>query len=198
MPSASCSAASAALTVRPRFPARGLAALAVLCCLAVLGAAGCGGKKTPPPGATAPAGPFTLSIPGLGQPGLPDKYTCRGEGASPPLAWANPPADTRSFALKVYDTDARYALHMYVFNMPAQARSLPEMLPEGDIVSDGSTVLAKPWQAPCPKEGPSVHRLQFLLYALDVVIDPDTSNISAAMDGHVRGSAELVVEVRRN
>jgi hypothetical protein len=179
---------------RPRRLA-GLASLLALCCLAL--AAGCGGKKAAPAEPAAPAGPFALTIPGLAQAELPARYTCLGPGASPPLAWTNPPANVRSFALKVYDLDARYALHMYAFNVPGQVRGLPEMLPEGDIVSDGSTVLAKAWQPPCPKEGPPVHRYQFLIYALDVVIDPDSANITAAMDGHVRGSAELVVEVKR-
>ena len=37
---------------------------------------------------------------------IPSLYTCEGKDISPPLAWSNAPADTKSFALIVDDPDA--------------------------------------------------------------------------------------------
>ena len=37
---------------------------------------------------------------------IPSLYTCEGKDISPPLAWSNPPAGTKSFALIVDDPDA--------------------------------------------------------------------------------------------
>jgi len=36
---------------------------------------------------------------------IPDQYTCKGKDISPPLAWGEPPAGTKSFALIMDDPD---------------------------------------------------------------------------------------------
>src|SRR5262249_22948769 len=61
------------------------------------------------------------------------RYTCDGEDVSPPLTWSEPPAGTRSLALIVDDPDApdpkapqRTWVHWIVYDLPAQARELPE------------------------------------------------------------------------
>jgi phosphatidylethanolamine-binding protein (PEBP) family uncharacterized protein len=49
----------------------------------------------------------STSSPAFSQQGeIPSRYTCDREDVSPPLAWTDPPAGTRSFALLVDDPDA--------------------------------------------------------------------------------------------
>jgi Raf kinase inhibitor-like YbhB/YbcL family protein len=77
-------------------------------------------------------GPFTMGMT------IGSKYTCpmaaigtgMGENKSPPLAWKGGPADTKSFAVVLYDT--RYnALHWVIWDIPPTVNELPEGLPAG-------------------------------------------------------------------
>src|SRR4029450_7535984 len=74
------------------------------------GARGRGGQRAPP---APPAGPaMTLTIPAFPDGGqFPVKYSqaaegvAPGEGTSPAISWANPPAGTQSFVLNMRDMD---------------------------------------------------------------------------------------------
>ena len=64
---------------------------------------------------------------------IPAKYTCEGPDVSPPLAWTDPPAGTRAFALVVDDPDAPDPaaprmtwVHWVLWDIPGDARELPE------------------------------------------------------------------------
>ncbi|MBP9020422.1 MAG: YbhB/YbcL family Raf kinase inhibitor-like protein, partial [Syntrophobacterales bacterium] len=52
---------------------------------------------------------------------IPQKYTCDGDDASPPLEWRDAPNDTRSFALICDDPDAPMGtwVHWVVYDLPA-------------------------------------------------------------------------------
>lgn len=101
---------------------------------------------------------------------------CTGEGKSPALEWKNPPAGTKSFALMVHDPDAPTGgsgfWHWIVYNIPADATSLPEgataaTLPKGSI--EGNTDMGKPgYIGPCPPPGSPKHHYNFVLYPLKV------------------------------
>lgn len=71
---------------------------------------------------------FSLTSPAF-QPdqGIPVRHTCDGQDLSPPLAWDSPP-NAHSFALVVDDPDAPRGVftHWVYFNLPADARALPE------------------------------------------------------------------------
>ncbi len=107
---------------------------------------------------------------------IPSKYTCEGEDLSPPLAWSGAPADTETFALIVDDPDApdparpqRVYVHWVVYNLPANASSLPENaskrgLPKGGVQGKSDWGNAE-YGGPCPPIGR--HRYFFKLYALD-------------------------------
>src|SRR2546427_9637843 len=100
----------------------------------------------------APAGPaMTLTIaafPDGAQ--IPVKFSqaaegaAPGEGTSPAMSWANPPAGTQSFVLHMHDMDlARNKttddqVHWVVWNIPANALGLPEGVPKGSQRPDGS------------------------------------------------------------
>src|SRR5947207_13477781 len=54
-------------------------------------------------------------------------FGCDGGNVSPVLAWKNPPAGTKSFAVTVYDPDAPTCSggrHLHVVNIPADVTSL--------------------------------------------------------------------------
>ena len=62
-----------------------------------------------------------------GQP-IPVKYTCQGQNISPPLAWTNVPAGTKSLALICEDPDAPRGTwtHWVIYNLPlAPASTAP-------------------------------------------------------------------------
>lgn len=71
---------------------------------------------------------------------IPDQYTCKGKDISPPLAWGEPPAGTKSFALIMDDPDAPFGTwdHWILFNIPVSARSLPESIGANPTLPDGS------------------------------------------------------------
>jgi hypothetical protein len=128
----------------------------------------------------------------------------RGGNLSPPLAWADAPAGTRSFVVTLYDPDAPTGSgwwHWVVANLPAACSALPRGcgsgqagLPRGavqtrtDFGSSGYGGAAPPPGAP--------HRYIFTVHALKVdQIDVNESS-SGAMVGflvhmHSLGHASL-------
>jgi Raf kinase inhibitor-like YbhB/YbcL family protein len=154
---------------------------------------------------------MTLSTPAWIDGGMmPLRHTQAGDEVSPPLEWTDPPATARSFVLIVHDIDATNVdgtadtLHWLVWNIPATARALPEHVPQGAELPDGSRQIAVTgpyYRGPAaPATGP-VHHYVFDLYALDAMIDvppvgapvaQTRAAVVAAMAGHVRGKGSLV------
>jgi Raf kinase inhibitor-like YbhB/YbcL family protein len=100
-----------------------------------------------------------------GQP-IPAQYSCDGTDQAPPLAWGEPPAGTRSFALVVDDPDAPDGTfrHWGAYDIPASARSVP-----ASGISQATNDFGKTgYGGPCPPPGHGVHHYHFKLYALDV------------------------------
>jgi hypothetical protein len=141
---------------------------------------------------------------------IPAKYTQAGDQVSPPLAWNNVPDGVASFALVVHDADAAIGngtddiLHWMLWNIPGTARSLPEAVPQGSQLADGTRQISATgpyYRGPgAPAAGPA-HHFVFELFALDAPIDvpavgaspPQTrAAAAAAMAGHVRGKAVYV------
>jgi Raf kinase inhibitor-like YbhB/YbcL family protein len=134
---------------------------------------------------TAAAAPFALTSTSFKAGGNIDQKNagnvmgCTGENKSPALEWKNPPAGTKSFALLVHDPDAPTGgsgfWHWIVYNIPADATSLPEGagdaagagLPKGSV--QGNTDMGKPgYLGPCPPPGSPKHHYNFVLYPLKV------------------------------
>ncbi len=135
---------------------------------------------------------------------IPTKYTCEGPDASPPLAWSDAPAGTRSFAIIVDDPDApdpaapkMTYVHWVAYNVPATVTQLAEGAGKGAMPA-GSQEGLNDWKksgfgGPCPPIGR--HRYFFKLYALDTTLDlsrPTKPDLEKAMDGHVLGKTELM------
>src|ERR1051325_1935732 len=84
---------------------------------------------------------FALRSPSFEHQGaIPGKHTCEGSDAAPALAWSDPPAGTKSFALIVDDPDAPDPrapkmtwVHWVLYNLPASARALPEAATAADL-----------------------------------------------------------------
>jgi Raf kinase inhibitor-like YbhB/YbcL family protein len=149
---------------------------------------------------------LTLSSPVFrhGDP-IPPKYTCEGSDISPALAWSGEPPGTRSLALVVDDPDApdpaapkRTWVHWVLYNIPPQARGLPEDASSRNLPA-GTREGLNDWKrtgygGPCPPIGR--HRYFHKLYALDVTLEgldrPDKAALEAAMSGHVLERTELM------
>jgi len=127
---------------------------------------------------------------------LPAKYTCDGANISPPLAWADAPPNTRSFALVVDDPDAPTAtwVHWVIVDLPPDAQGLKEnvrRLPNGNMGLNDWNRAA--WGGPCPPSGR--HRYFFKLYALDRELGlsrPSKHELERAMTGHILAEATLI------
>jgi Raf kinase inhibitor-like YbhB/YbcL family protein len=98
---------------------------------------------------------------------IPARFTCSGEGVSPPLAWSKVPEDAAELALVVDDPDAPGGtyVHWVVAHLDPGRRGLAEgALPAGATQLRNSAGEAA-WAGPCPPEGPA-HHYRFTVYAL--------------------------------
>jgi Raf kinase inhibitor-like YbhB/YbcL family protein len=128
-------------------------------------------------------------------------FGCTGGNISPALAWKNPPAGTKSFAVMLHDQDAPTGgagfWHWVVVNLPATATGLPRgagaasgnALPEAarQINTDFG---APGYGGPCPPQGREPHRYTFTVYALKVDKLDLPANATASLTGFmVNGNA---------
>ena len=129
-----------------------------------------------------------------------------GEGTSPAIRWANPPAATQSFVLHMHDMDVVRnrttddQAHWVVWNIPATATGLPEGVPKGAQLPDGSyqiSATGQVYRGPgAPATGP-LHHYVFELFALDTKLDVQPAadafetraNVLKAIQGHILGKA---------
>ena len=134
---------------------------------------------------------------------IPSRFTCDGANISPPLAWANVPANAKSLVLIVDDPDApdpaapqRIWVHWLLYNLPPTSTGLPEQvatLPANTL--EGLNDWKRTgYGGPCPPIGR--HRYFHKLYALDVIFpnlnQPTKSTLEQAMQGHILMQAELI------
>jgi Raf kinase inhibitor-like YbhB/YbcL family protein len=170
--------------------------------------------QTPAP-AQPPRPAMTLTTPAWsdGDP-IPVKYTQAGEQVSPALNWTNAPPGTLSFFLYMHDPDVARnkttddQVHWLVWNIPGTATGLPENVPKGEKLADGSMQISASgpvYRGPgAPASGPQ-HHYTFEIFALDTKIDvpPSTdafetrANIMKAIQGHILGKAVYVGLFRR-
>jgi Raf kinase inhibitor-like YbhB/YbcL family protein len=146
---------------------------------------------------------------------IPAKHTQAGDEVSPAFAWSPTPEGTASFVLIAHDPDAAIGngtddmLHWMLWNVPAAATGLPEGVPRGSQLPDGTRQISATgpnYRGPgAPASGPA-HHYVFELFALDTMLDvpavgaspPATrAAVVAAMAGHVRGKATYVGVFKR-
>jgi Raf kinase inhibitor-like YbhB/YbcL family protein len=136
-----------------------------------------------------------------GQP-IPQKYSCDGENVSPPLEWHGIPDSAKSIALICDDPDAPSGTftHWVLYDIPATTTRLREGA--ADTGKAGLNSFRKiGYGGPCPPPKDAAHRYVFHVYALDVasVGKPGlaSSDLSAAIEGHVLAEGELVGKYQR-
>lgn len=169
-----------------------------------------------PPTTTSAVAPMRLTSSAFSDGGIiPIKFTqaapgaAPGGGSSPELSWTSVPAGTQSFVLHMHDVDVSRNkstddnLHWLVWNIPPTLTTLPEAIPAGSQLPDGSyqvNVLAPSYRGPGAAASGPLHHYVFELYALDIKIDvkpaADGSQTRAAVlqaiQGHVLGKAAYV------
>lgn len=125
-------------------------------------------------------------------------FGCTGGNISPQLAWANAPAETKSFAITAYDPDAPTGSgwwHWVVVNIPNTVTSLASGAgdPEKALLPAGSQMFktdygSKAFGGACPPEGDKAHRYQFKVFALNVEKLELPEDGSAALVGYYLNS----------
>src|SRR5437773_694356 len=164
-------------------------------------------------GGAPAAPPMTMTVAGFSDGGqIPVKFSqaapgvATGEGLSPAISWTNVPAGTQSFVLNMHDMDVARnrttddQAHWVVWNIPAAATGLPEGVPKGAQLADGSyqfSATGQMYRGPgAPANGP-MHHYMFEVFALDTKLDVQPAadafetrtNVMKAMQGHILGKA---------
>ena len=138
---------------------------------------------------------------------IPRKYTCTGENISPAIIWSGAPSNARSLALIADDPDAPAGTwtHWVMWNIPAQAGSLPEAVPPNESLDNGARQGRNDfgrvgYDGPCPPPG-RPHRYFFRAYALDAALDVKAgaarSELESAIKPHVVAQAEWMGMFKR-
>ena len=137
---------------------------------------------------------------------LPDAYTCKGAGESPPVSWSGIPGEAGSLVLIAEDPDAPNGLftHWLVYNIPPGPGGLAQGQPNAKVLANEaqqgeSSNGFRGYYPPCPPVGPA-HRYTFRLYALDMYLPlpaADRAAIDQAMDGHTLAETEFITTFRR-
>ena len=133
---------------------------------------------------------------------IPVEFTCDGANRSPPLAWGEPPAGTKSFALVIDDPDAPGGTfrHWAAFDLPATVRSLASGQSAGSQGRNDKGTLG--YTGPCPPRGNPPHHYHFRLFALGVdklglAPGAKVSEVENAAEKKAIGRAELVGTYQR-
>ena len=153
-------------------------------CLAF--ALACAGLPASAQTAAPPKAPFTLSSSDIkdgapidrkfGGPSTPEMM-CGGENVSPALQWSNPPANTKSFAVLVYDFDGGRGagvVHWIAYGIGADTTSLAAGSGNKDserLTSGTNSRQMNTYFGPCAPASDAPHHYIYSVYALDVDVN---------------------------
>jgi len=127
---------------------------------------------------------------------MPEKYTCDGKNSNPPLVIENVPSKAKSLALIVDDPDAPRGtwVHWVLWNITPETKEIKE-----NAVTTGATqglndFRIHDYRGPCPPSG--THRYFFKMYALDTILNLNSSatktDMEKAMQGHILEQAQII------
>ena len=183
--------------------------------ISMLAAFACTAQQNGAPAAAQPAPPpLGIALPGFADGSkIPIKYTCSAGSAvvSPEIRWSQAPAGTQSFALILHDLEPHPAkgimdnTHWVLWNIPGTSTGLPEGVPAGDTLPDGTHQMKRPrttppgspfsYYGPCAPPGPN-HHYVWELYALDTKLDlsedATRGDVLKAVDGHILGASSWI------
>jgi Raf kinase inhibitor-like YbhB/YbcL family protein len=146
---------------------------------------------------------------------IPIKYTTfapntpPNEGLSPAINWTTVPAGTQTFFLHMHDMEnprnktTEDQPHWVFWNIPGTATGLPEGVPHGSPLPDGSYQISASgpmYRGPGARITGPFHHYMFELYALDTKLDvkptadpyETRANVIKAIQGHILGKAVYV------
>jgi Raf kinase inhibitor-like YbhB/YbcL family protein len=192
---------------------RTLSRLLPLVAAGVLAACSALPTATPPAGANV----FTLSSPafrdgatlGTRHAGnLASNPNCVGQNVSPPLAWSNLPAGTRSLAILMHDQEGRSGLgvvHWIAYGIAPGVTGFAEneiSTPSPKYVGGKSSQGLGNYMGPCPPANTGPHHYVYTLIATD--LEPGALPAGLTMpeamqrlDGHARGASSIVLRYGR-
>jgi Raf kinase inhibitor-like YbhB/YbcL family protein len=161
-------------------------------------------QKTSSP---VPSGEFTLTVDSIATgSALPEVYSCKGAGESPPVSWNGIPAGTKSLLLILEDPDAPSGTftHWLVYNIPIDVRSISSGQTAQKVLTGGAqqgytSAGSRGYYPPCPPVG-TTHRYIFRLYAVDMDITQPTADrdsIDGALPGHTIAKTEFFSTLMR-
>src|SRR3954465_953703 len=152
-------------------------------------------------GAAVIAADLTISSPAFADKGqMAAKYSCDGEGVSPPLVFSNVPPRTASLALIVEDPDIPEQFksqvpggvfdHWLIWDIAPDSKGFAESAGKGGINAGGG----QGFYPACPPD--KAHRYFFKLFALDKkltgVAIKSKADLQSAMAGHILQQAETI------
>jgi Raf kinase inhibitor-like YbhB/YbcL family protein len=137
----------------------------------------------------------------------PSNPNCVGENISPPLAWKNPPAGTKSYAILLVDPEGMNGLgvvHWVAYGVPVTVTGFAagEVSNASDKYVGGTSIMNRPtYFGPCPPPNSGAHHYTFTLIATD--LDPmalpaglSRDDLLAKLKGHALGASSLVALFR--
>ncbi|MFB6218328.1 MAG: YbhB/YbcL family Raf kinase inhibitor-like protein, partial [Halobacteriaceae archaeon] len=135
---------------------------------------------------------------------IPERHTCAGADASPPLRVEAPEASTLAVVLD--DADADGFTHWTLWDVPAARAEIPAGLPRESIVLGAARQGRNDfgdlgYRGPCPPEGDDPHTYRLTLYGLDGALGlpsgVEPAAVDEALDNAALGSARLTGEFGR-
>jgi Raf kinase inhibitor-like YbhB/YbcL family protein len=163
--------------------------------------------------ATPPKEPFRLTSPKLQEGGFLDRHyagpaDCGGDNVSLPLQWSNAPANTKSFAIILFDFDGRSGFgvtHWIAYGIPPNVTSLTEgegSSPSPNLTGGSNTRKVGTYYGPCAPAEDTPHHYIYSVYALDVPKDELPAGLTrdeflAKVKGRLLGLVSLVSNYRR-
>jgi Raf kinase inhibitor-like YbhB/YbcL family protein len=128
---------------------------------------------------------------------------CVGDNVSPPLAWANPPAGTKSYAISVVDPDGQNGLgvvHWVAYGIPASVTSFAEGevgKPSDKFVGGKGSAGRDVYVGPCTPPNTVYHHYTFTLIATDLDAKALPAGLTrdelfAKIKGHNKGATSII------
>ncbi len=183
--------ANARACLEPRIAGLSVLRMRMLCSILpiVLALLGCANEN-----ARAQRSSLKIEVPNLSEGDtMPERFTCEGNDASPPLSFSGVPESARSLALIVDDPDAPRGTftHWLVYDIAPDERGLEENQARTERLENGALQGQNDfetlgWHGPCPPPGPA-HRYRFTLHAIDRMLrlapGADRRALDRAMSG---------------
>jgi Raf kinase inhibitor-like YbhB/YbcL family protein len=129
---------------------------------------------------------------------------CPGQNVSPPLSWSNAPANTKTFAIVMYDPDGGNgtgAVHWVAYDIPKTKTSLAEAeasVSPKDWVAGKNNVGTDHYFGPCGPAGHALHHYIITVMATDMepgTLKPGLTRddlLAALRSGHSLAPASIV------